>query len=215
MGQEILIRSYAASDREAVRRIAVATALMGRPANLFLEGDEILADLLTLYFTDYEPESLFVAERSGEVVGYISGAKDTHPMERVFVTKILGPVFWRSIVSGFWGKAKNWALLGRLFLSFVRGEFFTPDFYQKYPATLHINLSENARAYGAGTSLIETYLAYLKKAAVPGVRMASMSLRAEAFFCKNGFEILFQSPRTYFSHVMPEKVISTVYGKKL
>ena len=70
------IRKFQSGDREAVRRICCATALLGNPSSIFFDGDEIFADAITLYFTDYEPESCFVAEHQGEVVVYLIGAKD-------------------------------------------------------------------------------------------------------------------------------------------
>jgi hypothetical protein len=103
MAGPIFVRQYEPRDREAVRHIAVATALAGRPAALFMDGDDLLADGLTAYFTDYEPGSCFVAEMNGRVVGYIIGSVDTRAMDRVVGRMITDFLSGKRICSSFGG----------------------------------------------------------------------------------------------------------------
>ena len=77
MSEEIKIRKFKASDRAALREINYNTALLGDPAEKFFDDREIFTDALTRYFTDYEPQSCFVAESGKEIAGYLIGAKDT------------------------------------------------------------------------------------------------------------------------------------------
>ena len=97
--KEVQVRSFQAGDRPAVRAIALATAMTGQPSSAFFDGDEFLADALTGYFTDDEPESCFVAEIHGTVAGYLIGARDTRLMDTRFIRKwlllLLGKVFAR------------------------------------------------------------------------------------------------------------------------
>jgi GNAT superfamily N-acetyltransferase len=215
MVHSFTVRQFCAGDRDSVRRIALSTAFMGGPSSVFFDGDEFFADILTLYFTDFEPESSFVAVRDGVVIGYLVGARDTARMDKVVYGRIFWTLFLRALTAGIIFRRKNLRLMGRVFLSFLRGEFFTPDFHREYPATLHINVLQEARASGVGTSLIQTYLAYLKDNAVGGVRMGTMSETAGMFFKKHGFFMVFQRPRTYFSHLTRQKIAVSVFAKKI
>ena len=58
----VVVRKYAPGDREDVRRIALETADIGAPVDRFLSLQKAMADFLTRYYTDFEPQSAFVAD---------------------------------------------------------------------------------------------------------------------------------------------------------
>jgi hypothetical protein len=210
-----LIRPYQPRDRGAVRAISLSTAMMGEPASRFLDGDVVLADLLTRYFTDFEPESSFVAEANGQVVGYLIGTLDTARVDRTMLFRILWPAFFKAIFSGFFLKKKNWQVI-RQFIPFViSGKFRTPDFDQQYPATLHINILDGYRSNAIGSRLMTTYLRFLSEKGIKGVRMATMSKPAGLFFAAHGFRLLFEGERPYFRHLIGKNVPLLIYGKTL
>lgn len=211
----MIVRKYTAADRPQVRQIAIDTAFVGQPASAFMDADEILADGLTLYFTDHEPESLFVSEENGKVVGYITGAVDTRIMDRVFFRRILLVMCRRVLTQGVLLRRKNIVFIWRVILSAFRGEFFAPDFSRDYPSTLHINIAASARKLGAGSRLMSAFLEYLKSAGSTGVRMATMSPGAGPFFERHGFKALFRSRRSYFRHVSGQDYPLAIYGQKI
>lgn len=213
MPDSVCIRRYESRDREAVRRIAVATALAGEPAIRFIDGDDVLADALTMYFTDYEPESCFVAERKDRVIGYIIGTVETRLLDRVFGQKIFWRLLWKALRSGFFVKPKNLILFWRCLISFFRCEFFVPDFSKDFPAALHINFLEEARGCGGGSVLIETYFSYLSERMVKGVRIATISPKAGEFFRKHGCSLIYQGRRSYFRHVVGQELPIFIFGK--
>ena len=89
INNNIIIRKFNNYDREDVRRISCDTAFSeGSRKNIF-DDDEILADLLTLYFTDYEPNSCFVAVKNDQVIGYIIGTTDVKLMQKIFFIRIV------------------------------------------------------------------------------------------------------------------------------
>ncbi|MCM8779662.1 MAG: GNAT family N-acetyltransferase [Candidatus Omnitrophica bacterium] len=212
---QVKIRKYAPEDKQAVRDIAVSTAFMGRDAGIFFADQDILADALTLYFTDYEPESCFVAESMGSVVGYIIGARDEKTLNAVFSRKIVKYLMLKAIKSRVFVKKKNIFFLSRCLFSFLRAEFIQPDFSSDYPAILHINLKDNFRAQGLGMRLIAAYLDYLRENKVKGVHLATMSDEAGNFFQKQGFNLLFTAKRSYFRHILYKDINVYIYGKRL
>jgi len=212
---EVIIRHFQQTDRLYVRELAWNTAFLGEPASAFFGDKEILADILTSYFTDYEPGSCFIAESDNKVVGYLLGAKNTAAMDKVAELKIAPRLLAKSLVNGVFFKKKNIILAFRLLVSFLKGEFRMPDFSREYPATLHINLDRNSRNLRIGSKLMDYYLEYLAGESIPGVYLATMSDKASGFFKKQGFNLLHKGRRSYFRHILHKDVPLYVYGKRL
>lgn len=211
----IVIRKFEAKDRQALRSITYDNAFMGEPAAIFFDGEKILSDALTLYFTDYEPESCFVAQVNAEVVGCLLGAKNKIASQELISRKI-GPALLReALLSGVFLRKKNIIFLFSCLSGMLRGEFKMPDFNPEYPATLHINIRKEFRGLGIGSGLIAAYLRYLKDEGVVGVHLATMSEGAARFFAKQGFQLLHEGRRSYFRHILHKDILLYIYGKKL
>jgi hypothetical protein len=69
----IIVRNCKPEDRRAVREISVQSSIFGEYIGQKLLSEELIADLLTHYFIEYEPQYCFVAEKNNEVVGYLLG----------------------------------------------------------------------------------------------------------------------------------------------
>lgn len=208
---EVIIRSYSNKDRDAVRQIAFDTAFLGEPGSAFFDSREMLADFLTDYFVDYEPQSCFIAESGGETIGYLLGAKDSACPRPGLVGKLLREAVKQNIIFN----RKNIGFIFRCLVSFFRGEFKSPDFSREYPATLHINIKEGFRSQGIGAKLIASYLDYLRKEKVKGVHFATLSDRAANFYEKNSFTLLYKNKRSYFRHILGKNIYCYIFGKKL
>jgi len=213
--KEIVIRKYADRDRDSIRNIACETAFMGRPAEMFIADRDVLADFLTSYFTDYEPESCFVSESDGRVIGYLIGAKDEIRLKTIFRSKIVMPLLIKSITNGMILKKKNMVLALSFLSSFLIGDFKEPDFTEEYPAILHINVLEKFRVMGIGSRLISAYLDYLRKERVRGVHLGTISEEAGIFFISQGFHLLHKGTRSYFRHILHRDISVYIYGKLL
>ncbi len=211
----LVIRKFRQIDKPQVRRIAYETAFMGEPASIFFEGEAIISDLLTLYYTDYEPQSLFLAQAPCGIVGSLIGAKNKIGSEKIFMAKIFPLIFRKALSSGVFLKKKNILLLANLLLSILKGEFKTPDFSKQYPATFHINIKKGYRGLNAGSLLISAYLDYLAKENISGVHLATMSEDAAKFFSSRGFSLLYSAKRSYFSHILGKDVPLYIYGRRL
>lgn len=213
--KELRIRPFVYADREILRSIACDTAFIGEPCEAFFQGRGILADFLTAYFIDYEPQSCFVAEVEKQVVGYIIGAKDERLMSKVFFFKILPHLLKNAICAGAVLKKKNIKFILNSLMSFLKGEFKAPDFHRDYPATLHINLKEDFRNLGLGSELMVRFLNYLRQENVKAVHLATLSDRGAKFFQKQGFKLLYKTDRSYFKHVLNRQINCYYYGKKI
>jgi GNAT superfamily N-acetyltransferase len=215
MEKKIIIRKFSKKDRKDVRRIASETAFWGSSRYEFFEDDEILADLLTKYYTDYEPGYCFVATYKDSVVGYITGAENVSVMNRIFYFRIIPKLLLKSINRGLFFKKNTSKFLFHCLISLFNGEFSTPDFSSKYPATLHINIDRNFQNLGIGRELINKYLDLLKVERVRGVYFGTTSEGAKIFFTKVGFKLLLTKKRTFLRYKMGKEQVYYVFGKEI
>jgi len=212
---DIVIRKFKPEDKAGVRIISCETAFLDQPREYFIDDDEILADVLTSYYTDYEPESCFAALSGREVIGYIIGARDVSVMRRIFNTRIIPRLILKSFRKGLFFKKNALLFFMHAAISFFKREFFQPDFSKTYRATLHINIEERFRALHIGASLIESYLEYLKDNGVKGVRFGTISDKAKIFFKKMDFQPLYESKRSYLRYRLKRDVSFCIFGKIL
>lgn len=211
----VIIRKFAAGDRGRIRSIGCQTAFVGVPHENIFTDSEVLADLLTSPYTDHEPQSCFVAEHSGRVVGYLIGAKNSRLIERVARNSIFPRAVLKAVLRGAFFKGRNLRFLLYLTQALLKGELSTPDFSRDFPATLHINIENGYRKQGIGSRLIRAYLDYLANNEVPGVHFGTFSSEGFNFFKKTGFEILFEGKRSYLKPYIGRDLSFFVFGKKL
>jgi len=188
------IRSYRPSDRERVREICFATGYMGEPVDWYWRDARSFADIWTSWYTDHEPESCFVADDGGEVVGYLLGCLDSAlaPSPRAAVVwQLFKRALWlRPGTAGFFRRSFRDALTGG---GAPSGELLDP----RWPSHLHINLLPEARGRGLGRGLMEAWLARLRVLGSPGCHLVTLAenTRAVAFFQATGFTP-YGEPRT-------------------
>jgi len=213
MDPEARIRKFETKDRAAVRQIAHDTALMGESAALFFQGQEVISDAFSLYFTDYEPGSCFVAEVNGQVVGYLIGARKKICAEAVFNGQIALPLFLKALKDGIFLNIKNIIFILSCLRDLLINGIKTPDFSSKYPATFHLNIQNGFRGRDLGSGLIAAYLTYLRAEKIAGVHLATMSDQAAKFFSACGFSQLYKGKRSYFRHILHRDVPLYIFGK--
>jgi len=210
----VTIRKFLPQDREQLRRISCETAFHQAKRSEVFSDDEILADALTLYYTDYEPQSCFVAVAHNRVVGYIIGTKDVSARERISGKNIYPRLIWKALCRGVFLNLVNLKLMFYCLKSACKGEFFMPDFSKRFPAMLHINIEPDYRMGGHGETLIRAFEAYLKDQRVNGVHFATFSEGAKDFFIKMGFTILFQGRRSYLKPYLGKEIDLYIFGKQ-
>ena len=217
---EFLVRKYEPKDRDKVRWICCETGFMGDPVEIYFQGRELFADMWTKYWTDYEPESAFVAEVNHQVVGYVMGALDTDRQEQIFEKEILPKIVRNFFFKGVCLHFQNWRYLRRVARSKRRGEFNEPmrQVKPEYPAHLHTNIAPpEFRGKGIGKALMKTYLDYLRQHKSKGVHLVTTSRNKMALglYSNLGFKDLFRGPLTCYDHVLNEPLEKIGMGLKL
>ena len=210
----MVIRGYRLADRMAIRRICYDTAFL-ESAQKIIDDEEILTDFLTLYYTDWEPESCFVAVENEEVIGYIIGTKDIKRMKNVMIFRIMPRLILKAFFMTAFFKRKHLKFLWFTFKSFLKGDFNVPDISQEYPASLHINIQKDYRNSGFGLKLMECFLIYLSSQKIQGVQLGTMSEQAKNFFLKQGFHVIFSRKHSHLKYQLGTDIPIYLMGKKL
>lgn len=211
--QKIIIRNYCKNPDElkAIRKISVRSSIFGEYIDRLLNM-EIVADLLTAYFLEYEAESCFVAENEGRIIGYLLGSCDVQKMRTIIKGRIIPAIIKKAFQSKQIFRSQNLLLLKNIVNSYLKGEFKIPDFYPQYPATLHVNIAEGYRGRAVGTSLVKHFLIYLENKNINGIHFGVLSEKAKNFFLKLDFKILFSGEYTFLKYLSGETIPHYIMG---
>jgi ribosomal protein S18 acetylase RimI-like enzyme len=183
------IRPYQPGDRQAIRLICYCTGFMGDSAARYWRDAESFCDIWTAYYTDQEPESVFVVERSGEIAGYLLGCVDTckAPSPDILVMQEMQRRLlpFRPGTAGFFWRALWDMLRDRRIPASELHE-------TRWASHLHIDLLPAARGQGAGKALIQAWFERLASVGSPGCQLATLGENTQgiAFFESVGFRRL-------------------------
>jgi ribosomal protein S18 acetylase RimI-like enzyme len=181
----INIRPYKIEDREALRTLCCDVADMGGPIENFFPDREVAAEMLTRYYTDYEPESTFVAQGDGQLVGYINGCMDNRRYGLV--------LFWllKAFKNGLFFRPEIHQLVRSGLKNWRRIFAWRKKSFHSHQGHLHIGVVEGVRGRQVGRDLVNTLVAH---AAGKGITELAASVHGDnkaagIFFEKQGFVV--------------------------
>jgi GNAT superfamily N-acetyltransferase len=218
MGTFTDIRAYTPLDKAAIRKICADTGAAGESVERLFHDREIFADLITMYYTDFEPGSVWVVDDGARVVGYVTGCLDNRRYVRVMTTNVLPKVFIRGVLRGVFCKLDTLRYLCALFQTFLMRCVKPGVFLRIYPAHLHVNIAEGFRGQGVGERLIERFLTQLRQEHFVGVQasVSGENHSARTFFEKVGFSVIGQYPARLFQKDKGfYNGYTIIYGKKV
>lgn len=176
----VIIRKYTPEDRNSIIDICYET----RDKSLInLKNRKLFALRWALCYTDFFPDYAFVAEESGEVIGYILSTPDTLLQEKYHTQRII-PRIKEHLSSN------NEQY--HLFTGFIPLTQMAGNILEEYPAHLHINLTSQCRHKGIGSKLIETMEENLRNRGIKGIHLGVMKENNNAvnFYYKHNFKLL-------------------------
>lgn len=209
---KVVIRPYKSEDRESIRHICCETGFSGSPVDPLFSDRELFADYLTRYYTDWEPEHIFVAEDEGRVIGYLLGCaywrRHQWVQTWIMAASVIPRGLWRLLTGRYDANSRKflaWCL-------FNAGRE-TPS-APKRCAHMHFNLLPDYRAGGVGARLLAAYVKVLKQKGVKrvyGQMQTTDDRRTERVFNKYGFQTYDRRKITKFEPFHNETVyVSTV-----
>jgi ribosomal protein S18 acetylase RimI-like enzyme len=193
--------------------LAADTAFFGDPVEAFLDDRALFCAAFVAYYTDHEPERLWVAEIDGTVVGYVTGCGDSRRQAQTFRSRVLPGVLWgvlrRRYRIGF--KTLRFALrMAREGLRHGR-----PDVsLDRYPGHLHINVLAGARGNRIGRALLERSLVQFWATGVPGVHLSTTDHNVAAchLYESVGFRLLHAWPSRLWDSLVDRPIQRRIYG---
>ncbi len=216
----MIIRKYTPTDRNAVEHIQFETWNLGKSASLLANDKKRFSDEIK-YYLEEEPESCFVAEEKGKVVGYLLGClddKDHNESISGFLLKSIGIFFQLPIMDKkdrrhWFGTIKM--IFGAIFGLSEDSKFRVP----KNSGHIHITLLPSARGFGAGTKLLKEFFKYARSKKVKLIHADSWRTRLNPnknFWIKNGFKE-YSKVKTIFwkTHYPDEDIKLVCYVKKI
>ena len=193
------IRSYEPRDRAAVRRICCETADAGKPVEGFFRDRELIADLVTRYYTDFEPQHSWVAVCDGQVVGYLNGSMDGRRALRVTLWRIAPAGVIGALRRGTFCHRETWRLLWACLRTWwARGSRCDGAYAIGDAPHLHVNLMPEARGAQVGTRLVDRFLEQVNAL---GGRTVEASVRGDNVAARRFFE------RFGFTEVARQKLV--------
>lgn len=206
------VRPYEPRDRAAVWQLAADTAFFGDPVEAFLDDRRPFCEAFIGYYTDLEPEHLWVAEQDGQIVGYVSGGTDRRRI-RLMALRVLPRVFARWLRGQYRVGRKTWHFIRRGLLAWLRRE--VPGIsLKRFPAHLHINVAAAMRGQGVGKALLQACLARFWAEGVPGVYLHTTDHNRAAchLYERLGFRLLEKRKTNLWNDLIGTPVENRVYG---
>lgn len=183
------IRLFQPNDRAALIELFGRAGADSPSGELWGDGESERAVYLDPY-VEHCSESLYLAERDGRLVGYLTGCRDSASMpseDELFSRAISSPrVMLRPRAIRFFARAMMDTAGAKR-----RGEPVSAGGLDdaRWPAHLHINLAPEARGTGAAAGLMSAWLEQLDQVGSPGCFLQTLveNRRAVRFFEKSGF----------------------------
>lgn len=186
----IIIRKYRLDDKQALRTFCCDTAYFGDPCEVFFPDRKLLANLIMSYYTDYEPEHIWVADYNNEIVGYASAGLN----EACYTRYMLLSVVPRSVIKALC-RRKIWdrrilRLIRYNFLFGISGSGRLKKLNSKeFPTHIHLNIKYGFRGKGIGSKLFNALYREIEEK-TKGIRFKALRQEPKFyFFDKYGFQL--------------------------
>ncbi len=184
-----MIRTYTPADRDALVDLFTRAGADSPTGELWRHPASERMVYLDPYI-DACPDTLFLAETGGELVGYLTGCPDSALLasedERITRAIIRHKVMLRPTSMPFFARSVVDVVGARL----RGGQVASGEPVDaRWPAHLHINLVPQARGTGAAHELMTSWQDWLVRSGAPGCHLQTLveNTRATRFFSTSGF----------------------------
>ena len=214
---DINIRPYKAEDRLALRTLCCDVADRGAPIESFFPDREVAADLLTKYYTDYEPESTFVAQCDGRLVGYINGCMDNRRYGLVVFWLLMPALLIKAFKRGLFFRPEIGQMLKGMLRNWRRIFVWRKSSFHSHQGHLHIGVSGDFRGRQVGRDLVNALTAYASKVGVAQLAASvhDANKAASVFFETQGFVVRERYPMILIRDGKEEQYHSLLYVKTI
>ncbi len=213
----VIIRNFRRDDREIVRTICCDTADKGEPIERFLPDRDAVSELLTGYYTDYEPDALFVAEADGKVVGYVMGSFDNRRYGLVMFWILVPKALLKGFKRGLFFRPEFWQLGLGMLRNWRRLFAWRKESFHSHQGHMHIGIAKGFRGQHVGQRLVAALLDYARSKGVDELTASvhDGNKAASGFFTHLEFEMRESYPMVMVQKNQEEHYHSLLYVKKI
>ncbi len=217
MNGSFKIRPYAFADRSELRQLCADNADRGGPIEGIFPDREIAVDLLTMYYTDYEPESTFVAVADGKIVGYVQGSMDNRRYGLATMFLVVPRVLLKALIRGTFLNRRCWQFLGVAFMNWPRLFSWRKESFHSHQAHGHLTIDASWRQAGVGRQLVDVIEQHARQKGVGALTASvhSSNVSACRFFEHIGFQARFKYPTVLSRGGVVEHYEAILYVKDL
>jgi len=214
---DINIRAYKREDRDILRTLCCDVADRGGPIENFFPDREVAADLLTKYYTDYEPPSTFVAVCNQRVVGYINGCMDNRRYGLVMFWILMPSLLIKAFKHGIFFRPEIYQMLRGMLKNWRRIFVWRKKSFHSYQGHLHIGIAGDFRGRQVGQRLVNALVDHARGS---GIAELSASVHdankaAALFFEAQGFTVRERYPMVLVRDGKEEHYHSLLYVKTI
>jgi ribosomal protein S18 acetylase RimI-like enzyme len=185
------IRAFRPADLGELYHICLATAAGGGEGSALYRDPKLVGHIYAAPYGVLSPRTVFVAEDSQGVGGYIVGTPDTSGFEARLEVE-WWPGLRRLYRDPSARPRADWSLDELMSYRIHHPSRTASEIAEPYPAHLHINLMPRQRGRGVGRRLIERWLGAVRETGAQGAHLAvgAANLRAIRFYRACGFREL-------------------------
>jgi ribosomal protein S18 acetylase RimI-like enzyme len=189
----------------------------GLPIENTFSDREVAADLLTKYYTEYEPHSTFVALCDKRIVGYINGCMDNRRYGLVMFWLLMPSLLVKAFKRGIFFRPEIRQLLGGMLKNWRRIFVWRKSSFHSHQGHLHIGIEGDFRGQQVGRNLLN---ALVDHAAGLGISELAASVHdgntaASIFFEAQGFSVRERYPMVMIHDGKEEHYHSLLYVKTI
>jgi ribosomal protein S18 acetylase RimI-like enzyme len=189
----------------------------GAPIENIFPDRQVAEDMLTKYYTDYEPQSTFVAISEGRLIGYINGCMDNRRYGLVMCWILIPALLIKAFKRGLFFRSEIHQLLRGALKNWRRAFSWRKKSFHSHQGHLHIGIAAEARGQHVGANLVKTLVEHAAKCGITelAATVHDGNKEATAFFEKQGFALRESYPMIMIRQGKEEHYHSLLYVKTI
>lgn len=216
----MIIRKYKSSDKKQIEALHFEVGFLGRSMSKLLSETDLWNKNIQYYLTK-EPESIFVLDHEGKVLGYVIGCVDDKNHKKN--TKLVWSAFKNFFASFNAPKKDRYFWWSRFLVVFNALSGLSDEIKFKVPTKdaghFHISLASDVRGKNFGSKLFEKFEQYARESGVKVLHADGFEANINPntnFWFKNGFKVYSKVKTSIWKKQLPEHNINLVcYYKEL
>jgi GNAT superfamily N-acetyltransferase len=184
----LAIRAFRSEDLEALYAIALATGHQGGDASHLYNDGKLIGHIYSAPYALLEPQLALVVEDDQGVAGFAVGTPNTEEWQNRLEAE-----WWPKLRQQYADPSAKppgeWSADERRAYAIHHPQHCPRQIAERYPAHLHLNLSERVQGRGAGTLLFSEWMTLASQQGVGAAHVGvnSANARALRFWSKRGF----------------------------